>query len=240
MTTSRLTDYSRQENIITPRQLAGRPFHIIGCGGIGSIAALAAALEVAMGPALVKLGLREFVLWDFDIVEEPNLPNQAYTPEQAGLPKVEALAGILKAHGARRVTVKQCRYEGQEPLEGFVLSAVDSITARSVDIWPHVRHNIEVELFLDGRIGGPQLRLLTVQPNLSWQVEGYENTLFSQKQAAELACGERAFIGPAMGLAMHITGQLIAYVNGEDFPNNIMYNLFTRQYLEGFWPKPTD
>jgi len=58
---------------------------IIGCGGLGSnVAAM-----------LVRSGVKELTLIDFDVVEESNLNRQMYFIDQLGEPKTSALATTL-------------------------------------------------------------------------------------------------------------------------------------------------
>jgi sulfur carrier protein ThiS adenylyltransferase len=59
---------------------------IIGCGGLGSNAA-------AM---LVRCGVGELTLVDFDLVEESNLNRQMFFRDQLGMPKTEALRETLE------------------------------------------------------------------------------------------------------------------------------------------------
>jgi molybdopterin/thiamine biosynthesis adenylyltransferase len=203
---------------------AARPFIIIGVGGIGSVAL----------SYLVKLGVREFILYDHDRVEAANNPNQAYVPVEVDLLKIEAAADILSRNGATSVTVHPHKYTGQDPLEGIVLCGVDSIDARKT-IWPYARYNPLVELYFDGRLGGEQLRLLTVRPNDPTEVECYERSFFSAEKTAELPCGGRAIIGPAGILAGILTGQLTRYIRDEPFKNDIRFHLGTMQLLTGRW-----
>ena len=58
-----------------------------GCGGLGSNCAM----------HLVRSGFKQFVLADLDDVEPSNLNRQAFTMEQIGLAKVEALAANIWA-----------------------------------------------------------------------------------------------------------------------------------------------
>ena len=59
---------------------------VIGCGGLGSnIAAM-----------LVRSGVRQLTLIDFDVVEESNLNRQMYFRDQLGQPKTHALADTLR------------------------------------------------------------------------------------------------------------------------------------------------
>jgi sulfur carrier protein ThiS adenylyltransferase len=59
---------------------------IVGCGGLGSNAAM----------MLVRAGIGELTLMDFDVVEEDNLNRQAYFRDQIGQPKTQALAELLR------------------------------------------------------------------------------------------------------------------------------------------------
>src|SRR3989304_1851615 len=79
-------DFLRQLELVPPEALE-TPVAVVGCGGIGSFAAL----------ALAKMGCRHLTLYDDDKVEEHNLPNQLYRPADVGRPKAEALAEIVRA-----------------------------------------------------------------------------------------------------------------------------------------------
>jgi sulfur carrier protein ThiS adenylyltransferase len=66
-------------------RLAASHVAVIGCGGLGSNAA-------AM---LVRCGVGELTLIDFDVVEESNLNRQMFFRDQLGMPKTEALRDTL-------------------------------------------------------------------------------------------------------------------------------------------------
>jgi tRNA A37 threonylcarbamoyladenosine dehydratase len=66
--------------------MLGRNVLVIGCGALGSHTAI----------QLAKMGCHEFTLVDFDIVERHNLNNQAYTKEDIGKLKIEALKEHIK------------------------------------------------------------------------------------------------------------------------------------------------
>ena len=67
-------------------RLAASHVAIIGCGGLGSNAA-------AM---LVRCGVGELTLIDFDVVEASNLNRQLFFADQLGQPKTAALAETLR------------------------------------------------------------------------------------------------------------------------------------------------
>jgi sulfur carrier protein ThiS adenylyltransferase len=61
--------------------LLNKKVGIAGCGGLGSNAAV----------ALARVGVKKFVLVDFDVIEPSNLNRQYYFKRQIGQKKVEAL-----------------------------------------------------------------------------------------------------------------------------------------------------
>jgi len=67
-------------------RLANSHVALVGCGGLGSNAA----------SMLVRAGVGELTLIDFDVVEESNLNRQLFFRDQLGLPKTEALAATLR------------------------------------------------------------------------------------------------------------------------------------------------
>ena len=66
-------------------RLAASHVAVIGCGGLGSNAAM----------MLVRCGVGELTLIDFDVVEESNLNRQMFFRDQLGMPKTEALRETL-------------------------------------------------------------------------------------------------------------------------------------------------
>lgn len=66
-------------------RLATSHVALIGCGGLGSNAAM----------MLVRAGVRELTLVDYDVVDRSNLNRQMFFPDQIGVPKTRALAETL-------------------------------------------------------------------------------------------------------------------------------------------------
>ncbi len=67
------------------KKVKGAVVGIAGLGGLGSSVAV----------ALVRLGVGELILADYDVVEPSNLNRQQYFADQIGMSKVEALAESL-------------------------------------------------------------------------------------------------------------------------------------------------
>jgi len=96
--------------------------HIIGCGAIGSTVA----------ENLVRLGLTNISLYDFDTVEAHNIANQMYRQSDIGKPKINALHEILVEINpavAESIKLFGTGYENQR-LSGYVLLCLDNIDTR--------------------------------------------------------------------------------------------------------------
>lgn len=113
-------DLNKSLEFFDPSKVKGR-CHVIGCGSIGGNVA----------ELLVRYGITDIVLWDFDDVEPHNLANQIYTEEDIGQPKTVALHKYLsKINPICKKSIKsRYKYEGM-PLEGFVFMCVDSVEVR--------------------------------------------------------------------------------------------------------------
>lgn len=96
--------------------------HIIGCGSVGS----------TIAENLARLGLENFVLYDFDVVESHNLVNQMFNLDDVGVAKVEATKNlIVKINPEAEPHIKMFP-EGwnNHRLDGYVFLCVDNIDLR--------------------------------------------------------------------------------------------------------------
>lgn len=208
-------DFLRQIDLITPEAL-DIPVHLVGCGGIGSFAAL----------ALGKLGCSRLHLYDDDRVEEHNVPNQLFRIADVGRPKVEALAEILETFTGIRPRPYQRRLEG-ERLQGIVITGVDSMVSRK-NLWQKtVRHRAGIPLFLDGRLGAEVCRLYAIRPADPDDVRLYERSLYDDSQAAPLPCTAGAIIYTGFAIASLVADQVKKFATGEAVPREILYDLKT-------------
>lgn len=141
--------------------VGGLDVHLVGCGGIGSYAAL----------ALTKMGFGSFTLYDDDKVEAANVATQAFTDLDVGLRKVQALKGLMERVNPR-VEVKGVarRVDKKEGLEiagrgaewVVVVAAVDSIPARR-DVWKWAKR-AGAGLYVDPRMGAETFEMFAI-PN---------------------------------------------------------------------------
>ena len=116
--------------------------HIIGCGAIGS----------SVAELLVRQGVEDITLWDFDKVERHNIVNQMYTEEHVGLQKTEALSDILyNINPATKNTIKKKEKYTNQLLAGYVFICTDNIESRQ-DILNQNINNMNVLAFFDFRM----------------------------------------------------------------------------------------
>ena len=186
-------DYRDQTGIFDPSDFTW-PIHVIGLGGIGS----------ALLPPLFKLGFNgDLHIWDEDAVEPHNIPAQLlYRGSDVGLKKADAVIGFAERQEAECSITPHYEFVTPETgLDGIVISGVDSMVSRKA-IWEAVSaNNYLIPLYMDGRIGGEQLQLLTVNPSDYDAGSAYEAWLFTDEQGAQLPCAERTVIHPPTILA---------------------------------------
>jgi len=194
--------------------------HLIGAGGIGSPTAL----------ALAKMGCPEIHLYDPDLIEEHNLPNQLFRLKDVGKAKVAALAKMCREFSDSRCVPHQCQITGKESLEGIVISGVDSMESRKA-IWEAVKGNRKICLYVDGRMGGEVGRVIAVCPASPTDVRFYEDTLFSDEEAEPLPCTARAIIYNVFALASLIASRVKKHLKEEEASRDIVVDLFNSQML---------
>lgn len=186
-------DYMRQTGIFDPSLHEHASCTFVGVGGIGSFAAFAVA----------KLGIPNITLIDPDVVEAHNLPSQMYPTSADGELKSVALAreivlntGTVCVPCSGRIT--EDGWDGPaalpRPLRGVVVSGLDSMKARR-DLWEQcLRMNVNVPLYLDGRLDGQLLVIYAVCPYNMEDIEQYEATLLSDDEVPAGVCTARNII----------------------------------------------
>jgi molybdopterin/thiamine biosynthesis adenylyltransferase len=212
-------DFSRQIDLVDPEALEA-PVTLIGCGGIGSFAAL----------ALAKMGCVHLAIYDDDRVEEHNIPNQLYRPGDIGQLKVECLAQIVKEFTGVGVDARPERFQGQR-VQGIVVSGVDSMEARR-RIWERsIRYKAGVLAYIDARMGAEVARVYTVRPADPDHVRFYERTLYSDDEAWQAPCTAQAIVYNGFGIAGLVAGQVKRITMGEVLNLEIIFDQKTFTFL---------
>lgn len=216
------------------------PVTIIGAGATGSWLAL----------SLAKLGITDITVYDFDVVEEHNIPNQAfrvnydvddgsgYTFERTsdiGKSKVDALSELIWESTGTSIKTKNEKFVNQR-LSGIVFLMVDSMAARK-EIWENsIKFKTQVKLLVEPRMGLDVGRVYNVDPMNMNQIKKYEDTYYSDDVAEVSACGaSMTVISSALGITSWCTRQLINFYNKEELDNEILIdfkynNIFTTKW----------
>lgn len=188
--------YTDRGASLIPITVRETPIVIVGVGGLGSWAAM----------GLARVGAQRLTLVDPDTVSEANIGPQLYTPDMIGGYKVHALAEQLEALGTEaivaRILLRITSAVGlpEQPCgRSVVLSLPDSMSARS-DVYESARER-GYRWLLDGRMGRRDYRVYVCDLSDETDRTRYERTLYTDSQAAELPCTERAtaYVGLACG-----------------------------------------
>ncbi|MCP3685215.1 MAG: hypothetical protein GY861_21330 [bacterium] len=178
---------------------------VVGSGGIGSMVLF----------NLFNMGFNNIKIYDPDVVEEHNLPNQPlFRYEDIGMSKVEAVSSY--ARYMRRVELEAVSevFSGLSgSLPKILISGVDSMAQRQV-IWDAVKYR-RVELYIEGRMGAEVGSVYCTDPTDSDDIEFYERQLYSDEEAAEGPCTARAIIYNVGGLGSIMASYVKRHVMGE-------------------------
>lgn len=207
-------NYLRQLDILDPSLIVYK-MTVIGVGGIGG----------PLAWILAKMGCTDITLYDDDTVEGHNLPNQFFRLEDLDRPKVQAVRDNIIQFAECHVSAIAEKFNGQ-PLSGIVISGVDSMASRR-SIWEAVRYNVEVPLYIDGRMGGEILQLHVVRPCMIEDIERYEESLFPDEEAAELPCTAQSIIYGVVVLGGLISLQVKKWIRKEKHSHEITFDLST-------------
>jgi len=217
-------NYQNQTAIFDPKSFAW-PVHIVGAGSIGSSVLF----------SLTAMGVSDIHIWDADKLEIHNTPAQPIyrVSSDLGAPKVAAASDFVARQELNAKITTHQEFVGENTaLSGVVISGVDSMRARK-DIFAAVMaHSAEIPLYMDGRIGGEILHLLTFMPLADREFRKYYESeeLYPDENAKELPCGGRNIIGPPMVLGGICAHNLTLWHRNLPFPRNVYINLRTAQF----------
>ncbi len=166
------------------------PVHLIGCGAVGSAAAL----------ALAKMGVQNVTLYDFDIIEEHNISNQMFSISDVGKLKTEALQNLVLDNTGIKYDIVSERIKRGRKFNGIVMVLTDSMTSRK-DIYRTQKNNYQCVGILETRQGIWDSRVYYVNPNEPSHAKPYSESLGDVKKIDAMpeitsACGSRDDIYP--------------------------------------------
>lgn len=205
--------YIRQSGLIDATKL-NFPILVVGAGGIGGWTTL----------ALCKMGCQDVRIEDFDVVEEHNLGSQLFSRSQIGMDKAAALWESVSNLAENPPRYFKHRVQNREAItgrHGIVISAVDNMESRRA-IFDGIA---ETKYFIDGRMAGNAIQIYTIKIDNLDDVGFYKSTLFSDDQADQVPCSERAVIYNVFVVAGLITDIVAQIANGLRPPRELVVDL---------------
>jgi len=201
--------FRRQLDLLPLDRLAV-PITVIGAGAVGSFTTL----------TLAKMGFSNLTVYDDDVVDSHNLPNQMYRLEDLDRLKVTALADLVRSFEGIEIRTIPNRFDGGR-LTGIVIGAVDSMASRQV-IWSAVRYDPAVRLFIDARMGGLVSIVRPVRPTNPCGVRRYETSLHADDEAIQESCTAMSILFTVLALASTIARLVRAEVVGLELPREVV------------------
>ena len=216
-------NFWRQLDVFSPNKFK-EEVHIIGAGALGGWIA-----EI-----LAKMGVEKMNVYDYDRVEDHNLPNQIYGCRDVGKLKLDALKERLARDCRCTVIPHICAVgdpnsdEGREFLEknpdvemitpklsGIVFLCPDKMWVRKF-VWDNcIKFQMDVKLMVEGRMGAENGAIHTVNPLRPTEINGFEKTLYSDSQAEQSACTNRAIATTVIAMAALASHKLVKWQAGE-------------------------
>jgi len=198
--TSSRPSFNRHNGFVGPADL-NETLNIIGVGATGSNVALTAA----------RMGFTKFRIWDNDVVEAHNLPNQTYDVEHIGQTKVEALKQVLQRFNPAIEVEANCTYftaeEHGADLEGPLVLTVDTMKARE-EITNCFEGNPLINTVFESRLGFDHGTVNIIDNISAEDLEGWRNSLLSDDEVEEGPCGLRICTTMVQAVSAFLVQQL--------------------------------
>ena len=204
---------TRQMDLI-PIAVLGEQINVIGCGAIGGFTAL----------SLVKMGFCNLTLFDDDVVEIENMSSQFFRFKDIGKNKAVALADLIYEFTNVSVEVIPKRYE-DGILPGIVISAVDSMRARTL-IWNnHMGVSPATRMIIDPRMAAETALMYVMNPMDENDEVSYRKTLYTDENAMPERCTGKATVYTALSISAMVCKAVKDIVTNSEYPRILMWSI---------------
>ena len=197
--------------------------NIIGCGSVGA----------TLAENMVRLGLTNINLWDFDKVSPHNLANQIFRYKDIDEPKVDALVDILsEINPDVKHTIKTYPngWNGEQ-LNGYVFLCVDNIEIRKQIVEQHI-NSLFVKAMFDFRTLLESAQHFAADwSNKKMKDDFYSSMDFTHEEAAAetpvSACGVTlGVVTTVRAICSFGVSNFINYINGKQLKKLIIVDPF--------------
>jgi molybdopterin/thiamine biosynthesis adenylyltransferase len=220
-----MMDLQKHLDYFNPMQI-DKPIHVIGVGAIGS----------HVVEQLVRLGIEDLNLYDFDEVDAHNIANQMYTSSQIGLSKLQACAQYL--HEINPDITLHLNPEGwkDQQLRGYVFLCVDNIDLRRAIAEQH-KYSMDVLAMYDFRMGLEDAQAYAADWSKEEQKKQFLSTMdFTHEEAKDAtpvsACGTTLSVLPTVKTIVSFgVANFINFVKTGLMKKMILINAFDMQVM---------
>ena len=180
-------DLSRHITVFNPASVKN-DIHILGVGATGSFVAM----------ELARMGCPVINIYDFDDVEQHNIPNQYYDVNDIGKDKVVALEAKLKLINPDitvNISTEKVTAEDMSKMSGYVFLLVDSMKVRK-ELWEAAKTNTNIINVWESRLGSDQARVYSLPIEKGKDYSKYEQDFYDDDNAEMSACGTSITVLP--------------------------------------------
>lgn len=205
--------YFKQKLMFDPNKDKQPNIFVYGCGSIGS--------HVIIG--LSKTGFNNITVYDFDTVEESNIPAQFFSPYNINMKKTEAMKAQVKFMHDIEIQIEEGKIDG-DTTPCYLQNSVHIICFDNIESRELLYEKLKgfPLLIIDGRIGSfnaEKYSFLGTDKDLCIK---YEKTL--KGKFSELECGEKTLWSVNSYIASKIIIDVLKYAKKED---NIRFSHIT-------------
>lgn len=201
--------YVSQRNLFDPENEGDDwNIHVFGVGSTGS--------HVVAN--LAKTGFKNIHIYDYDVVEEKNVPAQFYSYHYIGVSKCEALRQIVKDFTGTNLIVHEGKVDDSLTIKtdnNIFILAFDTIEGRQM-----LLKKFEGSFIIDARIGGWNYQVFVENFKINKELRDSLNGEMSEEP-----CGSKGLWTVNTMIASEIVGILLKHVKGKKLPTKILGNI---------------
>jgi len=214
--------YYKQTGLFDPEQFGNTPINVYGCGSIGSNVIL----------ALAKMGFKNIAVYDFDKVEEDNLPAQMFLNEHVGMSKIEAIQDLVKkSTNLEEIYIESVKIDNDftpdYTLNSFHILCFDNIESRKLLAEKLKRFKLNV---IDGRIGAFNYEIYSVDFFDKKAYQKYIQTF--ENEFAGLKCNEKCLFPVNTMIAAKICAEMLNVLYKKEYNSykgNLLSNIIIKE-----------
>ncbi len=208
---------TRQIDLISRESLNSNPVTVIGCGAIGSFAAL----------ALAKMGLTRMTLYDMDKVDIVNMNAQFFPYQSIGSNKARATAHLLKEFANCEVIAHERAFTRDDVmhLSHIVVVAVDSMEVRGMVFDEIKKSGFNVKLIIDPRMSAESYAQYAINPFDTRDCATYDKTLYTDGESVQERCTAKSTIYTAMLSAGYIAKTAKQFISGQKYTRCLQWDI---------------